>query len=158
MVHMLFPRTPEYNSRLGVAEYQGRFDAEAVVNQHGIVDHKRSFWNNMGSGFLDAIGAIPLIGNVVNGVRSVGNFIAGDTAAGIESALKVIPGYGNIYSGISALKNGGDALLIHTPGMIEQSWKGGYENQTRAAQSMVYGNMGLGLSGLHAPSFPFMGY
>lgn len=154
MITSLFPRAPTYNTELGVREYQGRFDAEAVVNQHGTVNHTKSFWNNIGSGFLDAVGAVPVLGNLVNGVRAVGNVVTGDFAAGAESALKAIPFYGNVYSGLSAVKNGGDAL-VHAGGMIEQSAKGGYEYQTRVG-NMMAGNMNFGMAGLYANYYPYM--
>lgn len=44
MITSLFPRAPTYNAELKVNEYQGRNDAEAVVNQHGTVNHTKSFW------------------------------------------------------------------------------------------------------------------
>ena len=90
MITSLFPRAPTYNAELKVNEYQGRNDAEAVVNQHGTVNHTKSFWNNIGSGILDAVGAVPGVGNVVNGVRALGNVVTGDFAAGAESALKAM--------------------------------------------------------------------
>jgi hypothetical protein len=152
MITSLFPRASTYNAELGVREGQGRLDAEAVVNQYGTVNHTKSFWNNIGSGLLDAVGAIPGVGNVVNGVRAIGNVVTGDFAAGAESALKAVPFWGNWYSGISAVKNGSDAL-VHAGGMIEQSAKGGYEYQTRVG-NMMAGNMSLGMAGLYGNYYP----
>lgn len=152
MITTLFPRTATYNSELNVREYQGANDAEAVVNQHGTVNHGKSLWQNFRSGFLDAVGAVPGVGNVVNGVRALGNLVTGDFAASAESALKAIPLYGNIYSGLSAVKNGSD-VLVHAGGMMEQSAKGGYEYQTRLG-NMMAGNMSYGMAGLYGNYYP----
>lgn len=147
MFQYILPRRPEFNSRTQVMEYQGRLDPQAVVNQHGIVDHGRSFFNNLGSGILDAAGAYPGYGNVLNLVRSGVNFLKGDAGNGWDSLLKAVPVVGNIYSAFGGLKNTGD-LFVHAGGAIEQGMKGGYDSQTRLAQRMVYSNMGLGVGAM----------
>ncbi|MFO0722730.1 MAG: hypothetical protein U1E65_03025 [Myxococcota bacterium] len=154
----LMPRAPETNQELGVTEYQGRLDPQAVVNQYGIVDHGRSFLKNLGSGFMDGLGAIPVIGNFSNLLRSGFNYATGDAGNGADSLVKAIPLIGNLYSGASALKNAGDAWGIHFPGMFEQAMKGGYDQQTRTAQALVSGNMGLGLSAMYSGYYPYMRY
>jgi hypothetical protein len=149
---------PSFNQRLGVLETGGRNDAQAKVNQFGIVDHGQSLVNNGMALFEDASMFLGPAGTVVNGGKALWELGHGNFGNAIGSATKaavsLIPGLAQLVGGVSFLKNSADVGL-HAFGAVEQTFKGGYEAQTRQAQRMFGGNMGMGLSLYGAPANTF---
>lgn len=132
------------NRRLGVIETGAQRDAQAVVNNYGVHNHGKGFINNLAATAVDATTFMGPIGTAVHGVNGVRQLLKGDFGSALGSFGKgiasLIPGVNLIVGGASMAKNASDTMM-HAGGFIEQQVRfGGYENQTRIAQQMFYGN------------------
>lgn len=134
----------DYNTRLGTLEQASTNDMQAKVNQFGIHDHGAGFRNNLLETAVDATTFLGPIGTVAHGANALRHVFNGDFGSALGSVGKgvasLIPGVNLLVGGASMAKNASDTAL-HAGGWMEQQVRfGGYENATRVAQSMVYGN------------------
>lgn len=135
---------PDFNPRLGVTEHAASGDADAKVNQFGVHNHGAGFRRNLLETAIDATTFLGPIGTVAHGANALRHVFSGDFGSALASAGKgiasLIPGVNLLVGGASMAKNATDTA-IHAGGWMEQQARfGGYENATRVAQSMVYGN------------------
>jgi hypothetical protein len=145
-----------FNPRLGVVEQASTNDADARVNNFGVHDHGAGFRENLVETAMDFTTFLGPVGTVAHGANAIRHLVGGDFGSALTSVGKsvasLIPGVNFLVGGASMLKNGADTAM-HAAGYVEQQVRfGGYENATRVAQSMVYGNamggaaMGYGMS------------
>lgn len=135
---------PDFNPKLGTFEQASTNDADAKVNQFGVHDHGAGFRRNLLETAVDATTFLGPIGTVAHGANALRHVFNGDFGSALSSAGKgiasLIPGVNLLVGGASMAKNASDTAL-HAGGWMEQQVRfGGYENATRVAQSMVYGN------------------
>jgi hypothetical protein len=133
-----------FNHRLGTLEQASTNDADARVNQFGVHDHGAGFRRNLVETAIDATTFLGPIGTIAHGGNAIRHLFNGDFGSALTSAGKgvasLIPGVNLLVGGASMLKNASDTA-VHAGGWMEQQARfGGYENATRVAQSMVYGN------------------
>jgi len=133
-----------FNRNLNVFETSSVRDGQARVNQFGIHNHAAGVKNNLIETAIDATTFMGPIGTIAHGANAIRHLASGNLGTALASAGKglasLVPGLNLVVGGASMLKNSSDAAM-HMGGWVEQQARfGGYENQTRLAQAMTYGN------------------